>query len=1086
MVFSRMLFFYRSLPVTFNKCCLVFLTAACSLVLRAQEKIRFDHITAEEGLSNRSVLAVTQDPMGFIWAGTMDGLNRYDGKTIRIFRSFYESNPLSPSIKITSLVSGNGYLWIGTNNGLYTHLPGTDSFRLVQTHPAKEPAGNTVKAIFCFDPGRMLVATSGGLSLITPARHFKAEPVAAVPDSSSSVVKQIQHISSDSSGNILLGTASGLYLFSKTGLAAGQKPYLQCIRSNINISTIACDRYNQLWVGTQNDGVYVFSAQKKLLQHYTAQGGRQGQLVSNTIRKILCGRDGRVWIGTLKGLSIYHPSSPSSLYACANDPDDPQSLNFNSIHDIFQDLQGNVWIGTFFGGLNMTTRYQTPFTIYQNNRNENSVSSNIISSILGDAAGNLWIGTEAEGINYLNRTAHRFTHLKHSTSGSSISSNLIKAMLLDQKNRIWVGFFNGELNVIDPLTRTATLLRQTNIHASPDADDIITLAQDKEGRIWIGNEEAGVNIYDPATHSFRTFEQAYPGQPLSSNAITHLYRDSKDNMWIGTKKGLNVLYQASGKLVRYTKDNTHPRLHSDYIYCITEDLNHVIWFGSYSGLSFLNPVNGQPSTYTTQNGLSGSKVVGIVTDAQNNLWISTNNGISRLEPSRKQFRIYNTQDGLPGQAFNYNSCYTDRNGTVFFGGYNGLVSFDPRKIEVNPVPPPVELADISVNGIPVKRAVPSTQMAPALTLSYDQNNLEFHYAVLNFIKPEKNRSAYKLEGFDQQWNYTGAHTATYTNLPPGNYTLLIKAANNDGVWNSVQRMARFTIHPPLWKTWWAYGLYLLAFLLATGAVFWFLQSRASLKRKLEYEHALNVKQRELQQMKTDFFTHVSHEIRTPLTLIMGPAEMLLEHDLDRSSEKQLLSSIKSNADRMLKLSNDLLDFMKADSGYIRLHPVKNDLVAFCRDVFEKFSVIATEKGIRYRFNHTEPVIDLSFDPHYMEIVFYNLLSNALKFTPPGGAVSMQLVRQANNEVTISICDNGVGIPPESSEKIFTQFFQVDAAGNKKTGTGIGLALSKILVTLHGGHIHFTSTRGGEGRENKTCFFVSLREGADHSKKPENN
>lgn len=989
---------------------------------------------------------------------------------------------MSSGIKITALVPGAQYLWIGTNNGLYAHRPGTDLFRPFLTAPTKSPAGNAIKAIFAYNTKTVLVATSGQLYAITPSERFKMEPVPCATGSNLQSFKNIQSIGCDSSGNILVGTAAGLYLFSRKELDAGGTIRPQLIQAHINVSSIACDPNHQVWAGTQNEGVYVFTAQKKPALHFTTKTGPQGRLVSNTVRRILCAKDGRVWIGTLKGLNIYNPRS-ASLYASTNDPDDPQSLNNNSVHDIFQDQQENIWISTFFGGLNMTTRYQTPFTIYQNNHNGNSISSNIISSILDDAAGNLWIGTEAEGINYFNRSTNRFTHLKNGARGFSVSSNLIKAMLLDKNNQIWAGFFNGELNVIDPVHHTVALIRQSNILISPDADDITSLTQDKEGKIWIGNEEAGVNIYDPVHRSFQTFEEAYPGRRLSSNAITHLYTDSKGDVWIGTKKGLNVLYAASGKFVQYTKENTRPQLHSDHIYYITEDRNHIIWFGSYSGLSFINPANGQPQTFTTQNGLSGSKVVGIVTDQQNNLWISTNNGISRLDTTRKQFKVYSTQDGLPGQAFNYNSSYVDKKGIIFFGGYNGLVCFDPMQIEENPLPPPMELEDITVNGSSLKSPDSSERVSFPLELPYHKNNLAFHYAVLNFIKPDKNRSAYKLEGFDQHWNYTHNHIATYANLPPGTYTLLARAANNDGVWNKVRQMAQFTIHPPLWKTWWAYASYILVFFVTTGAIFWFLQSRTSLKRKLEYEHTLNIKQRELQQMKTDFFAHVSHEIRTPLTMIMGPAEMLLEHDLDHASSKKLLSSIKSNADRMLKLSNDLLDFMKADSGYTRLHPVKNDLVAFCKDVFEKFSVLAAEKNIRYQFYPPERSLDLYFDPHYMEIIFYNLLSNALKFTPPGGRVSMQLAKQENGDAEISICDNGIGIPPESSEKIFTQFFQVDAAGNKKTGTGIGLALSKILVTLHGGAIRFSSVQGSDGRENKTCFFVSLKEGQDHFLQP---
>lgn len=1037
----------------------------------------FFHITVEEGLSNRSVLSIAQDSSGFLWAGTMDGLNRYDGKSVKVYRSFYEANIMNPNIKITRLAAGKDNLWIGTNNGLYKYQLKEEQFvRCPLPSGATAQDSSIIRAI-CIYNDQVIVATSRQIVLIPPHNGAAGKQQLSALRVEGRALPNIQTLACDAAGNFFIGTSEGLYRTTLSRVIKNKSLQPELIAGG-DITTIATDHGANTWIGTKNDGVFVLNNHFTLVKRFTTSLTSGQGLMSNVIRKILCTHDGNTWIGTLKGLNIYDPLK-DSMIGVANIPDNAQSLNFNSIYDIQQDRQGNIWVGTFFGGLNIVNQYQTPFKVFQSNSVNNSISSNVISAIVGDRHHNLWVGTEAEGINYYDRQNSRFKVFKTGGSDNTISSNLIKSMLLDNKGRLWAGFFNGEINILEKDGRKIKRMRQTNLSPPPDADDIIALLQDTDGNIWIGNEEAGINIYNPSTGKFSLFEEVFPGYKLSSKAITALFMDSEKNIWVGTKNGLNLINHKRKTVSWLKKTAATPWLLSGYIYCISEDKNGVIWLGSYSGLSCYDPRDKKMNTYTTANGLPGNKVVGIIPDNNNNLWISTNNGISMLDTSRKIFRNYDVHDGLPGKAFNYNSFYKDGNGLLYFGSYNGLVSFDPAAIQVNTIPPKVELIHVLLNGEATHFKNKMEGDIPFADLKYDQNNLTISYAVLNFIKPEKNHSAYKLEGFDKNWISTGTHTAAYSNLPPGGYTLYVKAANNDGIWGSSQKVIAFTVLPPLWKTWWAYTLYFAAFLSSAIAITWFFNSRAALKRELIYEHALNVKQRELHQMKTDFFTHISHEIRTPLTLIMGPAEMLLENELDKATEKKLISSIKSNADRMLNLSNNLMDFIKADSGYTQLHPHWEDIVLFSQKVFDKFSLAARAKQINYRFHAAIPAISLYFDPHYMEIILFNLLSNAIKFAPQQGIVYLSVKKEQEGMVEISICDNGPGIPQESREKIFTQFFQADQGANKQAGTGIGLALTRLLVTLHGGSISFISNPGQAGKEISTCFIVSLKEGQNH-------
>jgi signal transduction histidine kinase len=395
------------------------------------------------------------------------------------------------------------------------------------------------------------------------------------------------------------------------------------------------------------------------------------------------------------------------------------------------------------------------------------------------------------------------------------------------------------------------------------------------------------------------------------------------------------------------------------------------------------------------------------------------------------------------------------------------------------------LTGLNINGEPVKPSdhwnilANDIAVTDNVILKYNQNILSVDYAVMNFIKPGKNKSAYKLEGYDPNWKVTDRHAASFTNLPPGQYTLLIKACNNDGVWNPAPANLLITILPPPWKTWWAYSLYTIGFLLLLFTVIYFFASRAALRRKLRYEHLMNIKQQELHQMKMDFFTHISHEIRTPLTMIMGPVEMLQSSMTAKPANQKLLLTIKNNAERLLKLTNDLLEFRKADSGYTQLKIRPDNLIAFSQSVYAKFTGTADKKSIAYSFESEEENIEVYFDPHHIEIVLSNLLSNAMKFTPEGGRISVCVARNDHEVVEIMVRDNGIGIPHESQDKIFTHFYQADAGSLKHAGSGIGLAFSKSLVELHQGQLTFSSEHNTNTGGRETCFTVTLKLGKHH-------
>ncbi|WP_198139822.1 two-component regulator propeller domain-containing protein [Pedobacter sp. BAL39] len=1051
-------------------------------VAYCQGPVFFKHLTVEHGLSSSSVLSFTQDKSGFIWIGTMDGLNRFDGRKMKVFKSFYKDNIIEQNIQINKLMADEKQnIWIGTNNGLYIYDTAQDSFQVLFQSGRESPrslTNNNIKAIWEDHQGYVWVGTEAGLNKIASEQNGKYR---FLPIDSNLQGKNIQTIFEDGRKHILVGTTSGLFIVPDKRVSGKKYETLAAELIGKEITCIAEDQKGQLWIGTNRHGLYKIDQGLANWKRYTHVQGKDSGLTSNHITKIAMDGKGRIWLGTLKGLNLYDPTR-DDFKTFQHNSADRQSLSNNGIFDLYVDKQGSVWIATFFGGVNIIEALTTNFKVYQTSDQKNSISSNIISAVAEGTDNNLWVGTEDEGLNLFDRKRKTFHHYKNSESvPSSLGSNNVKALLKDTRGRMWIGLYNGGLDLFE--NKVFKHFRYDDKINPIKSNDVTCLLEDRNKMIWIGHQARGINIYDPEARKMTTLESLYPGQKLSNSYITCFFQDSKNNIWIGTKQGLNRV-DANGRSIKYFLRKQFPdQLNSDIINCVTEDKNNVIWIGTYAGLTRYDPAKNKFKTFTLTDGLSGNMIVGILVDDKNNLWLSTNNGLSKFDVSSGRFSIYNTHDGLPANVFNYSSFYKDSKANLFFGSHNGLVEFLPQEIETNHTAPEVKLTGLYLAGRQVTARDPSRILSKSitdtkgLTLSYDQNLVSIEYAILNLIKPEKSMSAYKLEGYDKNWVYTHSPTASFTNLPTGKYSLLVKSCNNDGGWGKQQKLLEIVILPPFWLTWWAYTFYILLTFTVTGGIFYFFNSRAILLRNLRFEQMTSAKQREVHQMKMDFFTHISHEIRTPLTMIMGPVEMLKSLIPPKSSNQKLVSSIQNNAERLLKLTNDLMDFRKADAGHTQLKIAAGDIIKFSKSIYEKFTENASVQQIDYNFSSTHESVILYFDPEHLEIVLTNLLSNALKFTPGGKRISMQISLTA--EFTeIKVIDSGIGISAEDQSKIFTNFYQIDAIGNKKPGSGIGLAFSKSLIELHHGKISFYSILNKDN-ENETCFSVFLRLGKDH-------
>lgn len=1043
---------------------------------------KFSQLTTADGLSQSTVNCILKDKYGFMWFGTQDGLNRYDGHNFIVYRNNPKDPQSIPDNQIKCIFEdGQANLWIGTlGGGLCIYNRAREVFIRPEDMGIHSdlPVNPAILSICEDHQSNLWVGTFHDLLLIDrkkrTIRHFQSDP--HDPNSLSNPI--IQSIFEDATGSLWIGTSKGLNLLNRKDFTFSHFLHddkdLHSISSD-QVKAITEDRHGRLWIGTDGGGLNVFNSVKKEFFSYKWDAAAKNSISGDAVTTLCRADSERLWVGTEDALDLFDPNA-GTFTPYKKTLIGQGSLNNNTILSLREDNNGILWVGTSAGGVNKYDRNLFSFDCYRNTSDPFSLSPGMVTSFAQDKNGDCWIGTDGGGLNQWQRRTNRFIHYlpapgnKNSIEGPAILSLLISK----KKDYLWIGTYGNGLNRLN--LRTG-LFQHYRVGKGPhDLNNaaIYALLEDRQGNIWMGTNGGGVDILNPSDGTIIKHRHTDDPDSLSNDYIRCLHEDREGKIWIGTYSGgISVYDPGTKKFILYDKVNNN--LSNQVVFSICEDVKGNIWAGTMGGgLNWFDPATRRFTTFNEENGLSNNIVNSIMEDGNGYLWLSTNKGISRFNPENKTFKNYGIYNGLQDLEFTIGSGYRSDNGRIFFGGVNGFNVFDPGAVRDNKIAPVSRLTGFLLFNKPVRVGEKNSPLkeniddTKEITLSYDQSDFTIEYAALSYTVPSENKYAYKLEGFDKAWNYAGSERrATYTNLVPGSYLFKVKAANNDGVWNQKETLLTINITPPFWKTWWAYLLYVLLIILILYVIYKDIADKEKLKGQIRFERLTADNERltadkmqELNRIKLNFFTHVSHELRTPLSLIMDPLRKIIREELPSEQVKKYSHLMYNNALRLMKLINQMLDLRKLEAGHVKLVARPANIVVLTKNVAELFNIHAVERNIHYTISAAVDTIQAWIDQDKFEKIIFNLISNAFKYTPDNGSITI-LIRPGGSEyVEIHVRDTGVGIPSHLTDKVFELFYQVEESSRfENSSTGIGLALTKELVELHKGRVEVKSELG---------------------------
>jgi signal transduction histidine kinase/ligand-binding sensor domain-containing protein/DNA-binding response OmpR family regulator len=1083
------------------RCFLLFLFSFCfTITLSAQgDDYAFSKLDIYNGLSHNQVNSFLRDQKGFLWIGTMSGLNRYDGYTTKIFRH----KPGDSTSLIDNYISylfelPFGKMWVMTRNEPCIYDSQTEKFSNAAGY--LQSMGLPNDSLLTITKGRdnrywFLFNKAGLYSYAASGKKVAAFlPYAAA--SSHVAANKITSLKEDRQGHLWLVYQDGLIekRESLSGAVLYSSKVLQQKNGGRYEYRLFVDKDGDLWLWAANtpNGLCLFSPRTNTTRQFN-ETNSPTRLNANLITDVNQDRQGLVWVATDHGgINLVDKMRGYQTQFLTNDPKDPRSLGQNSITALYKDENGIIWVGTYKQGVNYLNENTVKFAHYHHREMApQSLQYDDVNRFVEDKRGNLWIGTNGGGLIYFDRAANTFREYLHNPANpNSISNNVIVSLCLDRTGRLWIGSYFGGLSSFDG--KTFTHYRHDDNNATSLSDDRVwEVFEDREANLWVGTLNGGLDLLDRKTGRFEHYQYwADKQSPLLSNYISAILQDRKGNLWIGTAIGITVFEKGSITPVHYQHTKTKASLSNDNVISLLEDSRGRIWVGTREGLNLFDEKTKTFEAYTTADGLPDNAILNILEDNRHTLWISTTNGLCNLSPKtdlgRLTFSIisYDESNNLQGREFNENAALKTRAGELIFGGPGGFNVIQPEKIGNRVTTPQIVFTSLQVanqevevgeeiNGrILLAQALPESN---SINLKYRENVFSLEFASLDFAHGSRGKYAYRLRGFNSDWLYTDGtqHRVTYTNLDPGDYVFEIKALKSDGAWSNVKSLA-IHITPPLWRTplvYILYGLFILALL-----YFWrrFTLERAHMRFEMRQQRREAERVQELDQLKTKFFTNVSHEFRTPLSLIITPLDKIIKQASDPEQRKQL-HLVHQNAKRLLSLVNQLLDFRKMEVQAIKLHPAVGDIVRFANDITYSFSDIAEKKVIRLQFSSNVGELEIYFDKDKIEKILFNLISNAFKYTPDGGAVDVGMVYappgndEAHGRLTIFVKDTGIGIPADKQERIFERFFQNEVPDNMvNQGTGIGLAITREFVKLHNGTIVVESAP-----EKGTCFMVSI-------------
>lgn len=1059
------------------------------------QDIRFKHLTNNNGLSQNLVLSIAQDREGFMWFGTKDGLNKYDGYQFTVFQN-ESNNPNSISSNYINelFTDKNGNLWIGTENGtLNIYNAASQSFQRIFLPVAKLKSKNSseINTIAQDKSGNIWIGTIGNGIFKIPFlnQRINSNEIKQYCNDNFDKLKLcsniIKKIFVDDEGIIWIGTDNGLNRMDpKTESISSfyfdiKHPDAPKSDTDFAITAISKTDNNKLWLGTRSGLVNFDTADNsfKVFPHHLSVF-RYGW---GEINAIVQDKQGVLWLATPGELMRFNTKT-SKYESIKSDPLKPESISYNGISSLFLDRTNILWIGTTGMGIDFYDPKANRFGLLKREITPNSrVTGFSIRSILEENDRYFWISAEV-----LYRWDRKTGELKSFETSSknldAFGNTNISSMIKSKDGKLWFASTEG-LFAYNPKTEKAKQFKFDS--KNPNGilhKGVSAVFEDKAGDIWIVADNFLGKMVDKEKGIFKHFKIQNNSKNFGSERIA-IYEDTKNQLWVGTKNGLFVFDKNKELFYSYQNNpNIANSLSNNQVNAIFPDplkSEGFLWIGTSGGLNLFD-IDKQSFTHFTQKeGLPNNVIYGISSDSQDNLWLSTNKGISKYNIKTKNFRNYDVEDGLQSNEFNTGATFKGSKGELFFGGINGLNYFFPDQINDNPFQPPIGITGLKVysQSKKGKESVEVKEMLihPNKKLIFTSRDkiIIFEFAALDFSSPGKNKYAYMLENFNENWIYAdNSRTATFTNLPSGNYTLKVKGTNNDGVWSDEGIALNFQVLPHWSGTWLAVSFYLLLFLLLLYFIRKYEMKRIKIKNNLRIEQKEYNTLKSLDQLKSRFFANISHEFRTPLTLISGYAENLMEA-LPSNHTKKQAEGIDQNAKTLLKLINELLDISKLEAGKMPLNLSQQNIVLYLKNLFFSVESFTEKRNISLYFISDEADIQAVFDLEKMNKIIMNILSNALKFTPENGEISLTIQLKNNNLISICICDSGIGIEQAAISNIFDRFYQADNSDTRLyEGTGIGLALVKELVELHKGTVKAIRNEELTG-QNGTTFSIEL-------------
>lgn len=1038
-----------------------------------------------EGISQLSVMTIYQDSRGYLWFATKNGLNRFNGKEYKIYHREDGNEQSLSNNSVTSITEDQeGYLWVGTNNGLNRIDLNTNEIKRYNLE-TNGLVANSISTVYTDRSGCLWVGTWEGLNRYNrEGDHFEYIPIE--DDTERAMIVTLLE---DSSGRFWIGTRNkGLLLCDHQMNLISQftSESKNMPLNNNNITSIYEDDKKQIWVGCKNSGLNKINLRDNEVTSYT---NLNSGLSNNSVRCIIEWQ-GKLLIGTFDGIFDLDKATERIVKVAGYD-DINKSLSHYSVYCFCVDRDKTLWVGTFAGGVNYLNKFTNRFVLHKP-QEELNIRTGIYGAITYESPEDLWIATEGYGLlNYNKRTNESHYYLIDPSVRFAFNTNIIKSVFYED-GYVWCGTTKGEIYKFNIKTKKFSLYHQYPIEYS-----IYSIIRDHNGVLWVGGASTEFGLTCFVNDSLVTTFYNNVDEPIYFSNVRCILEEEDGVFLLGsTAEGLLRFDTHKKQLTKYSNEASVEkyRIPNNYISAIVRTKSGEIWGSTYGGGIFqLDESKAIRRIMTVREGLLDNNICTLVESSDQRLWMSTVNGLIMFDPAKDEVRNYHRHNGIDIREFTLHSGIALPDGSLCFAGSNGFVTFHVEAMDKNNNIPPVVLEQLSVNNHPVEVGDESAILDKVLDgmetirLAYNENNFSITYQALNYIYATQNQYAYKLEGYDTDWNYVGErNSAFYTNLSPGKYVFLVKASNNDGVWNEEGRSLIIIVQPPLWRTWYAYLFYVIALAAIIYGILYYVNIKRNLEAGLKMKQLEKQKQEEFHQAKIRLFTNFSHELRTPLMLIITPFEELVKRVDIPAELHDKLSIIYKNAQKLLLLVNQLMDLHKNQAGSMDLKVSEGDICEYIKEIYYAFNQIALTNEVKFTLNCTPKTINGWFDKSLLEKVVFNLLSNAFKYTASGESVLMEvsevtlkeldpkrtdgLYKDENSQyVILKVKDSGKGIEEGEADKIFTPFYQIpETSGINLSGTGIGLSLVYTIVQLHRGviYVDHTETKGA-------CFVVIL-------------